>query len=189
MLHIGIDPGKNGVIVILKTNKSQSIEDIIIEPIPKIEGSKNKLIDEHALNDIFLALKTEEHHIVLEDVHAMHNVAASATFSFGDICGLLRGMIIAHGLSFTKIPPKLWQAEMFQGIPEMRKPDSVRNTKKGNPITVRGKIDTKPMSIAAAKRLFPKVKLTLGKTDRATKDQDGVSDALLMAEFSRRKFK
>jgi hypothetical protein len=72
---------------------------------------------------------------------------------------------------------------MFQGIPEMRLPSKMN--KKG--VMVNGKIDTKSTSILAAKRLFPKFSLAI--SERASKPQDGVSDALLMAEYCRRNFK
>ncbi len=173
MLHIGIDPGKEGVIVSIDSDSNE----IIIKVIPKLSGTH--LIDEHELNSIFYNIKPFQHHVVLEDVHAMFGSSAKSTFSFGDTCGLIRGMIIAHNLRFTKVNPKIWQKEMFQGIPEIRKPSKT-------PGKV-GRLDTKPMSIMAAKRLFPEI--SLKRTIRSKKDSDGISDALLMAEYSLRKYR
>ena len=48
------------------------------------------------------------------------------------------------------------------------------------------KVDTKAMALMAAKRLFPKVNLIM--TERSTTPHDGLVDALLMAEYARRKF-
>lgn len=176
MIHIGIDPGKEGVIVSLEVVDGEILK-IEKKLIPKLPGTN--IIDDQALNQIFIDIKKNMlHHIVLEDVHAIYGSAASATFSFGDVCGLIRGLIVAHELAYTKVQPKVWQKEMFQGIPEIRKP----NKKNGQ----RGNLDTKPMSIMAAKRLFPGVSLL--RTERSKKDSDGISDALLMAEYSRRKF-
>jgi hypothetical protein len=44
--------------------------------------------------------------------------------------------------------------------------------------------DTKQRSIIAAKRLFPEV--SLRRTERSRKDDDGISDAILLAEYGRR---
>jgi hypothetical protein len=46
--------------------------------------------------------------------------------------------------------------------------------------------DTKAMALMAVKRLFPNQKLTFG--ERATVPHDGLVDALLMAEYSRRNY-
>lgn len=178
MIHIGIDPGKTGCIAVIDYGDAKTLH-VTIHQIKKISSSK--LVDEHELNEFFkkiAGLRYKKHHIVLEDVHSVFGSSASAMFNFGDVCGLIRGMIIAHDLSFTKVQPKVWQKEMFQGIPEIRKPG-----KNGRP----GPIDTKPMSIAAAKRLFPNVSLKTNDRKGAI-DQNGISDALLMAEYSRRKF-
>jgi hypothetical protein len=44
------------------------------------------------------------------------------------------------------------------------------------------------MSIAAAQKLFPGVPLTIPGSDKAVKPKDGISDALLIAEYGRRHF-
>jgi len=72
--------------------------------------------------------------------------------------------------------------DMFAGVPEIRKPSTRRN-KDGDPI--RGPRDTKAMALLAAKRLFPSVDLTA--TERSKKPHDGIVDALLLAEYGRRK--
>lgn len=173
-IFVGIDPGKSGHIVIIYPDNQ--IEKL---PIPKI----GKEVDVHALNRTLKIIKEEPHHILTEDLHAIFGSSASSTFSFGWVNGILEGLLVANELSFTKVQPKVWQKEMFQGIPEQRKPSKLN--KKGN--EVKGRIDTKVMSIMASKRLFPNFSLL--PTERCRKDDDGISDSLLMAEFCRRKFK
>jgi hypothetical protein len=173
--YVGIDPGKSGAIVTIFN------EDIQKFTIPKI----GKEVDAHQLNNLLKSLNNlpYPHHIILEDVHAIFGSAAGATFSFGWIVGVIEGILVANNLSFTKVQPKVWQKEMFQGIPEQRKPSSVN--KKG--VTVKGKLDTKAMSIMASKRLFPGFSLL--PSERCKNPDDGISDALLMAEYCRRKHK
>lgn len=163
MIRIGIDPGKNGFICIITDDY------ISYAPIPLI----NKEVDLHALEQEFLLWDGENDvHCVIEDVHAIFGSAAKATFNFGWIVGVLEAMLVSHGIPYTKVKPKEWQKEMFNGIPIQKKPN--------------GRNDTKAMSFLAAKRLFPNEDLTA--TERSTKLHDGKSDALLMAEYCKRRF-
>jgi hypothetical protein len=68
--------------------------------------------------------------------------------------------------SCTIVPARTWQRTMFAGL---------------------GKVeDTKAASILVAKRLFPEVDLRPGM---CRKDQDGLADAILIAEYGRRQLK
>lgn len=81
--------------------------------------------------------------------------------------GVCRGwtwLLTALGISHELIHPKTWQTAMLRDTP--------------------GK-DTKARSILAAQRLFPTVNLR--RTARAKKDDDGLTDALLIAEYGRRR--
>lgn len=67
------------------------------------------------------------------------------------------------GYPYTIVPARMWQRTMFAGA---------------------GKVaDTKAASILVAKRLFAGIDLRPGQ---CRKDQDGLSDALLIAEYGRR---
>ena len=172
--YIGTDPGRSGHIVCLNPDNSTTKF-----AIPKVGGQ----VDVHALNKIFSQFTKIEHHIVTEDLHAIFGSAASSTFSFGWINGILEGLLVANHLSFTKVQPKVWQKEMFQGTPEIRKPSKINS--KGIP--TKGRLDTKAMSILTAKRLFPNFSLL--PSERCRKDDDGIADSILMAEYCRRHFK
>lgn len=172
--YIGIDPGKSGAIVILNNKNSEVIKHVI----PCI----GTVIDIGAIDSILaelIFLKGKDSlHLVIEDVHALYGSSAGATFSFGYVCGVLEGIIHSLSIPHTKVQPKVWQKEMFQGIPEIRKP----NTKDGK----KGALETKQMALLAAKRIFPDVDLRA--TTRSKNPHDGIVDALLMAEYCRRKF-
>lgn len=173
--HIGIDPGKDGAISII--SPENKIESFVI---PKI----GKEVDIHELVNIVSSFKGLSCHVVLEDVHAIFGSAAKSTFSFGHTNGLIEGVLVSLKIPYTKIQPKKWQEEMFVGVPTMKKPDKIsKKTKK----VVKGKNDTKGMALYAVKRLFPNAVLL--ETSRCHVPHDGIVDALLLAEYSRRKFK
>ena len=169
-ISIGIDPGKSGFITIFNGNDAPLF---IAMPLVK------KQIDLSHLAVIFYELKTTNRimHCVLEDVHAMFGSAAKATFNFGYICGVLEALLVANRIPYTKVAPKKWQKQMWEGIPLIKKPSTSGKTQ----VT-----DTKAMSLLAAKRLFPDVDLRA--TERSTIPHDGKIDSLLIAEYCRRNF-
>lgn len=169
---LSIDPGKEGFICFFEDGKFKNKY-----PIPLIKNE----VDVTKLGKLFSCFKGKEIHVAMELVHAIFGSSAKATFSFGKINGFLEGLIVANGFPYSLIQPKIWQKEMFQGIPEIRKP----STKDKNGKEKKGRLDTKAMSILTAKRLFPDVSLL--PTERCRKEHDGISDALLIGEYIRRK--
>lgn len=175
-LRIGIDPGKGSFICYFID------EQIYFEEIPMI----GKEIDIQKLNDIVErfnpnntvnSLRIPNVVCVLEDVHAVFGSAAKATWEFGRLNGMLEALLTANRVPFVKVAPKKWQSIMWEGIPIQQKPSSTGKTMK---------TDTKVMSLHAAKRLFPD--LDLRRTDRCKIADHNKVDALLIAEYCRRKF-
>lgn len=170
-VYIGIDPGKDGFIC------AAIGDSYTFNPIPKV----GKEVDIHKLSSMLYELaliNPEQIHCVLEDVHAMFGSSAKGTFNFGYVCGIIEGIICTLEIPYTKVQPKTWQKEMWQGIPLQKKPSTTGKTQVTN---------TKLMSELAAKRLFPNIDLRA--TERSTKNHDGKIDALLMCEYCKRKFK
>ena len=118
----------------------------------------------------------------MEDVHSIYGSSAKATFSFGEIKGLLRGLLIATGIPYQLVQPKIWQKEIWANE------DMVVDYKK---VTVKGveqtrkDVNTKQTSFKAARRLFPNIDLR--KTERCRNFDDNKTDSLLMCEYARRK--
>jgi crossover junction endodeoxyribonuclease RuvC len=96
----------------------------------------------------------------LEQVHAMPKQGVSSTFSFGVNFGWCKGLLEAHGISYQEVPPRKWKAEF-------------------------GLNSDKAESIKTARKLFPEADLKISA--RARTDNDGMAEALLMAEYARRK--
>jgi crossover junction endodeoxyribonuclease RuvC len=97
---------------------------------------------------------------VVEHVGAMPGQGVTSCFSFGESFGWLQGVLDAIGVSYELVRPQRWKKEF-------------------------GCTKDKNTSIAVAKRLFPDV--SLRRTERCTKDHDGMAEALLMACFAFRK--
>jgi len=96
----------------------------------------------------------------LEHVSAMPRQGVVSTFNFGSNFGWIQGVLDSFGVSYELVRPAKWKKEF-----------SVTADKNS--------------SIAVCKRLFPHVSLL--RTENCRKDDDGLAEALLMAEYARRK--
>lgn len=160
--YIGVDIGKSGAIVIIDDSS------IVSHPMPMI-GTE---VDYAFLKDIIEnATQHKNAHIVFEKLGVIFGTSKATAFSMGHQSGAIEMLAITLSVPYTKIPAKQWQKEMFQGVEEITK-------------TGKSSRDTKAMALIAAKRIFPDTQLTFGK---AKKPNDGLIDALLMAEYARRK--
>jgi len=165
-MYIGIDPGKDSFICSI-TN------DIVsFDRIPMI-GTETDL---QSLNGIFSRLKSDNCHAVLEDVHSIFGSSAKSNWEFGKINGILEALLTANSIPYSKIQPKAWQKQLWEGVAIQKTLGS----------TGKEKTDTKKMSLLAAQRLFPNVDLR--KSERAKLPDHNKVDALLLAEYCRRNF-
>lgn len=168
--YIGIDPGNVGFISI-QVNGEWTFMSL-------------KDNDLYQVSDMIAYLKSKYPDIVagLEQVHAIFNSSAKATFSFGEIYGSLRALLIAHKIPYHLIPPKTWQKEMWDSK------DMEITYKK---VIIKGKeinkkdVNAKVTSMNTAKRLFPK--LDFRRTERCDNLDDNKVDATLICEYLRRK--
>lgn len=96
----------------------------------------------------------------LERVNAMPKQGVVSMFNFGKNFGFIQGLLTAYSIPYELVTPQKWKKE-FQ-------------------IT-----GDKNSSIAVCKRLFPDVDLR--RTERCRKDDDNTAEAILLAEFARRK--
>lgn len=158
--YAGIDIGKSGAIVMLSN-------DITSIKMPMI----NKELDLYSLNGVFEKLKADEYHVVFEKLGVIFGSSKITAFSMGEQSGIMEALCVAHKIPYTKVRAVDWQKEMFQGITKIQKA--------GKQST-----DTKAMALIASNRLFPTVTKTF---NNATKPHDGLIDALLMAEYAKRK--
>lgn len=97
---------------------------------------------------------------VVEHVGAMPGQGVTSCFSFGRNFGFILGLLTAFCIPYELVRPQKWKREFSC--------TSDKNT-----------------SIEVAQRLFPGVDLR--RTPRCSKPHDGVCEALLMAEYNRRR--
>ena len=119
---------------------------------------------------------------VLEDVHAIFGCSAKSTFNFGEIKGILKGLLVANEIPYTLVQPKTWQGEIWNNQDMIVSYKTI--VRAGKEIKQKV-VDTKSTSINAARRLFPAIDLR--KNERCKKTDDNKVDSLLMAEYARRK--
>ncbi len=171
-VYVGVDPGSDGFVSVIMGDGVY--EFMAVDGTPLQE-----------LSDYFRSLAMLDCVAVLEDVHAVFGSSAKGTFSFGFSKGMLLALLVAHRIPYVLVAPKDWQNEVWISA------DKVVNTqrqtdKNGKERTIK-KVDTKATSINAARRLFPSVDFRKNDSKRTKKPHDGKVDALLMAEYGRRK--
>lgn len=99
----------------------------------------------------------------LEHVAAMPGQGVTSMFSFGENFGWIQGMLEANDVGYQLVRPRVWKKDYSLN-------------------------DSKQQSTEACRRLFPDVGNRLHRTDGSRKDDDGLAEALLMAEYARRHF-
>ena len=108
MIFIGIDPGLNGAIAFLDTEKGHlSVLDMPVLEIQR-NGKIKKEVSPHGLANIFMAVGPVNHS-VLERVGAMPGQGVSSVFSFGRSVGLVEDVLAARGLAVSIVTPQVWQ--------------------------------------------------------------------------------
>lgn len=163
--YIGIDIGKKGAIYMLNEDGT---EDWRVA-MPMIKDQ----VDWHELNAILEPYQMFNGMVVYEKLGVIFGTSKKTAFSMGEQYGAVRQCCISNNIRYTEVPAKKWQAEMFEGQVNIQK-------------TGKTSRDTKAMALVAAKRLFPTVNLLMTKSSSVP--HDGLVDALLMAEYARRKF-
>jgi len=110
----------------------------------------------------------------MEEIHAVQGSSAKATFSFGEIYGILKGILISLGISYSLVPPRTWQNGIW-----IHSDKVFKLTNSGRQMA-----DPKPTSYKAALRLFPGKDFK--RTSKCVKPDDNLIDSLLIAEYARR---
>ena len=107
--------------------------------------------------------KAPEIVVILEKAQAMPKQGIVSTGKYMESYGFIKGALAAMKIPFQEVRPAVWKREILSG--EIDKRD--KNT-----------------SIRICGRIFPQVGLIL---PRCRKPHDGMAEALLIAEYGRRK--
>lgn len=158
MIYIGVDPGKKGGYAIIDSDNYNPDLRLIVKPWNDADFRYD------VYSRCFDTEPLRQDHIIaaVEKVGAMPGQGVTSMFSFGQSYGFILGVLTAFGIPYQLVPPRKWKAEF--GL--------LHTGKQG--------------SVEVCKRLFPGVSLL--PTERCRKESDGMSDALCLAEYARRKF-
>lgn len=180
-IRIGIDIGSNGAYAVFVDDQLKGYG-----LIPDTSGE----LDMRAMLELIYGLwpKLEKDdvydvHVVIEDLHSIFGTSAKSNFQFGVNNGLVIGLLQTVEFPYTKVSAKKWQKELWEGIRPVEILVPGKTNKDGSP---KYKVDTKATSLLAAKRLFPKE--TFLATERSKVPHNGIVDAVLIAEYCKRKF-
>ena len=118
MIVVGIDPGKNGGIVVINdgenTNDSPSVE---MHKCPPSSVGMSDILTK-ARN---IAWSQQDRIVVaIEKVWAFPTDARSAAFKFGVNYGMWLGIIGSLDLPFMEVPPKVWMSS-YDPVPKDKK--------------------------------------------------------------------
>lgn len=116
--------------------------------------------DEEAYADALARVDETNAFAIVERVNAMPGQGVTSMFSFGANYGFIQGLLTANRIPFEIVMPQRWKKEF-------------------------GVTSDKNTSIAVAQRLFPDVSLM--RTEKCRKPDNNTAEALLLAEYARRK--
>lgn len=170
--YIGIDPGKQGAIVIID-DKGNILNKIVMPTI----GSSNEY-DKQEIKNILNSTPLDKTHVGIEKPSVIFGISKSAVASLSHCVGMLEGIVTGLGLPHTMVSPKEWQKEMWSNITKVTK--TKISDGKSRKIT-----DTKATSELAAINLYPNTDFR--KSERSKNRHDGIIDAVLIANYCRKK--
>lgn len=161
---IGVDPGKDGAMAAVVNGL---LPTHFLRKTPIIQGDRNEYdltgmrsyleeIQERARQEFNSSPVTA----IIERQQAFPKQGGSSNFSIGYGFGLWIGLFTAMGIRYEVVSPQAWQKAMLAGI---------------------RKKNTKQASVVAAQRLWPGVDFR--KSERARKQDSGLTDAALLAQF------
>ena len=161
LIYAGCDPGLNGGFGILDGTH------IYGAPIPTFwitmkSGKRRRQYDYMAIRKFFEARKDVI--VTLEEQFPMPMQGVVSQFSTGFGYGLFMGLLCGLDITTKTVHAKTWQKEFFKRDKEKT---------------------TKEQALEVIKTIYPTVDLFA--SERSTKEHDGIIDAILLAEYGRRR--
>lgn len=159
MIIIGIDPGNTGAAAIYEGGQ-WVVHDC---PTAKVKvGKSNKTVsDPGMMAEVLRPYIGGDVHVYLEKVSAMPGQGVTSMFTFGTNYGAWQGVVGAFGFVLNLVTPQAWKKELMEGMSKEKDAARLR-----------------------ASQLFPSMRSQLSR-----KKDIGRADALLIAEYGRRRMK
>ena len=163
-LWVGIDVGKDGAIVALTDDGLLHAKT----KTPVVTGVKSRReYDEPGMVRVLQSFEREgmKPHVTIEKAQPLPPTmgGTQTNFARGLGFGLWKGILTALQIPHTVVASRTWQPAMFAD---------------------QRVADTRQASIVAASRLWPHVDWR--RSEKAQKQDDGLTDAALLAEYGRR---
>lgn len=166
MNFIGIDPGKQGAVALIRCSPGEPYQLITwdVATLRADARSARLLYDEAGMvASLHEALDFGPARVAIEAVHAMPGQGVSTMFAMGEGLGLWKGIVAALGAPWCTVTPQAWQKVVLAGY----------KSRQG-----------KGAAVQAACHLFS-VSASLFRTPRG-RLLDGRADAACIAEWLRR---
>lgn len=171
LIYVGIDLGKDGAVVLL--DEGERIVTKVKTPLVRCRTKDGEKLgrDEYDIPKMAAMLADAKSmasapiRVVLEKAQPMPKSMGGglANYSRGLSFGLWQGLLVGLSISYEVVRPQAWQKVMLAGISSS---------------------DTKQASIIAAKRIWPGEDWC--KTERSKMDDNGYTDAALLALYGLR---
>ena len=159
MNFIGLDPGLHGGIAIITPQKIETY------PMPLFASQKGLNAYDHFWLKRFFELSTSDSYAILEQQQAMPKQGVVSMLTIGYGFGTLKQGLVDFAIPHEVVRAQVWQKEF--GI----------SGRKGN---------TKAQALQICRDLFPNTNLLA--TERSKKPHEGIVDAILIAEYGRRRY-
>lgn len=115
MLIIGIDPGLDGALAVVRGPELLAVHDLPAEPTGGGGTVKRRLAAgalAALLRDVLRDYDRNEAMLVIEYVSAGRGQGVASSFSFGDTAGAIRGVAQTLGLRIEYVTPAQWKRAM-----------------------------------------------------------------------------
>lgn len=155
---VGIDPGLGGAIAAIFSNGEV---DILPTPVAGKEIDITAIAAWIAQHKFTFTFESVQCTAYIESVHSMPEQGVSSSFKFGFVTGVMHGVFRANFIPLYLVTPQAWKKEILAGTDK-----------------------SKQACIDWCVRAYPNVKLF--KTERSRTYNDGMADALAIAEYGRR---
>lgn len=166
MVRIGIDNGADGGIVAL--DGACAVVDSTIMPVLDVGVTRNgkrgtkRVLDMHSVLTMLTRLKGQDTDVyaVLEHAQTFPGEGRSTAFNAGRGYGAMEMALVAAGIPYDIVRPRIWQQTALKGIEGA---------------------DTKARAILRCQRAVPALELVWG---RRRKPHTGLADAACMALYA-----
>ena len=115
MLILGIDPGLDGALALVRGPELLAVHDLPSEPTGGSGTVKRRLAAgmlAALLHDVLAGHYRNEALVVIEYVSAGSGQGVASSFAFGDTAGCLRGVVQTLGLRIEYATPAQWKRAM-----------------------------------------------------------------------------